>query len=373
MLDWLGTVLTESSPPDLLRLAAVPVFAWAAYRDVRTRRVPNATWLPLALLGIALLAWDVSRVSAGDLPGGLVARERFYLRVALSLGMVGSIGYLFYWFGGFGGADAKALIVLAVLFPTFPTYYLPAESLPLTRTTVGVFSLTVLSNTVLVGAAYPVAVTLRNAVSGHLAPIMFIGRPIRAEEATAEYGSLLQTPDGFTRGGLDLDALRMYLRWRGATLAALREDPERYRDPASLPDDPDPPGDGSIPESGELATESDGGAAEGDDGAAADGGRGSEASGGDGSATDGRDDGEPAADGGGDYDDPWGAGAFLDDIEGSAYGTTPEGLRDGLDVLTEEDVVWISPGMPFIVPMFVALVVSLVYGDLFFQLVSVLV
>ncbi|ELZ28814.1 Peptidase A24B, FlaK domain protein [Halosimplex carlsbadense 2-9-1] len=359
MIDWLGTVLTESPRPDLLRLVAVPVFAWAAYRDIRTRRVPNATWLPLALLGIALLAWDISRVSAGDLPGGLVARERFYLRVALSLGMVGSIGYLFYYLGGFGGADAKALIVLAVLFPTFPTYIFPAEALPLTRTTVGVFSLTVLSNTVLVGAAYPLAVTLRNAVTGHLAPIMFIGKPIRAGDAISEYGSLLQTPEGFTRGGLDLDALRMYLRWRGTTLAAVRDDPEHHRDPASLPDDPRPPGDGSIPDSGGVAAGTDGETA-------TDGGKRASAD-----DTDG--DGVSNRDGGSNYDDPWGAQAFLDDIEGSAYGTTADGLADGLDVLAEEDVVWISPGMPFIVPMFVALVISLVYGDLFFQLVSILV
>ncbi|QLH76519.1 prepilin peptidase [Halosimplex rubrum] len=352
MIDWLGTVLTESPPPDLLRLVAVPVFGWAAYRDVRTRRVPNATWLPLALLGVALLAWDIERIATGDLPFWVESRELFYLRVALSLGMVGSIGYLFYYFGGFGGADAKALIVLAVLFPTFPMYILPTEALPLTRTTVGVFSLTVLSNTVLVGAAYPVAVTLRNALSGHLAPIMFLGKPIRAADATAEYGSLLQTPDGFTRRGLDLDALRMYLRWRGTTLAAVREAPERHRDPASLPDDPDPPGDGSIPESGDPA-----GGADGE--VATDGGE--------------RADAETAGGADADYDDPWGARAFLDDIEGSAYGTTAEGLRDGLDVIADEDVVWISPGMPFIVPMFVALVISLVYGDLFFKLVSLLV
>ena len=368
MIDWLGTVLTESPAPDLLRLVAVPVFAWAAYRDIRTRRVPNAAWLPLALVGVALLAWDVARVSAGDLPGGLVARERFYLRVALSLGMVGSIGYLFYWFGGFGGADAKALIVLAVLFPTFPTYILPAESLPLTRTTVGVFSLTILSNTVLVGAAYPLAVTVRNALTGHLAPIMFIGKPIRAEEATGEYGSLLQTPDGFTRRGLDLDALRMYLRWRGTTLAAVRAEPDRHRDPASLPEDPNPPGDGSIPESGAVATGSDGDVA-------TDGGREDGATDADGGEQADADAERPDAgtDAEADYDDPWGAGAFLDDIEGSAYGTTAEGLADGLDVLAAEDVVWISPGMPFIVPMFLALVVSLVYGDLFFELVSLLV
>ncbi|WP_415379516.1 prepilin peptidase [Halosimplex sp. TS25] len=362
MIEWLATFLTSSPTPDLLRLVAVPVFAWAAYRDIRTRRVPNRTWLPLALLGIALLAWDIYRASTGDMVGGLIARERFYLRVALSLGMVGSIGYLFYWFGGFGGADAKALIVLAVLFPTFPSYMFPNTALPLTRTTVGVFSLSVLSNTVLVGAAYPVFVTLRNALSGHRAPIMFIGKPIRAADAVTEYGSLLQNPDGFSRGGLDLDALRMYLRWRGTTLAAVRAEPERYRDPASLPDEPNPPGDGSIPDGDDLV-----GSRQVD--AATDGGTVDDGDAANAEETDADTEAVDAAA----YDDPWGAETFLDDIEGSAYGTTAAGLRDGLDVLAAEDVVWISPGMPFIVPMFVGLVVTLVYGDLFFELVTLLV
>jgi preflagellin peptidase FlaK len=362
VIEWLTTFLTSTPTPDLLRLVAVPVFGWAAYRDIRTRRVPNRTWLPLALLGIALLFWEGYRASTGAIVGGTGATERFFLRVALSLGMVGSIGYLFYWFGGFGGADAKALIVLAVLFPTFPEYYLPSAALPLTRTTVGVFSLTILSNTVLVGAAYPVFVTLRNALSGYRAPLMFIGKPVSAAAVDETYGSLLQTPEGFTRGGLDLDALRMYLRWRGTTLAAVREDPERYRDPQSLPDDPNRPGDGSIPAGDDPvgATAAD---------AVTDGGS---------DATDPSDTSDistasDTTDDRSDYDDPWGAQAFLDDIEGSAYGTTADGLRDGLDVLAAEDVVWVSPGMPFIVPMFVALLVSVVYGDLFFKLVSLLV
>ena len=376
MIEWLTTFLTSSPAPDLLRLVAVPVFGWAAYRDIRTRRVPNRTWLPLALLGIVLLTWEIYRFSTGDVVGGIAARERFFLRVALSLGMVGSIGYLFYWFGGFGGADAKALIVLAVLFPTFPTYIFPMEAFPLTRTTIGVFSLTILSNTVLVGAAYPVVVTLRNAVSGHRAPIMFIGKPIRATDAVTEYGSLLQTPEGFTRGGLDLDALRMYLRWRGTTLDAVREDPERLRDPESLPSDPNPPGDGTISEGDDPVARGDG------DGAATDGGERRDesvenAAEGDEAVEEGESGAEVEAESESarkpTYDDPWGAEAFLDDIEGSAYGTTADGLREGLDVLASEDVVWISPGMPFIVPMFVALLVSLVYGDLFFKVVSLLV
>ena len=39
-----------ASIPDLLRLVAVPAFAWVAYRDIETRRVPNRTWYPLPAL-----------------------------------------------------------------------------------------------------------------------------------------------------------------------------------------------------------------------------------------------------------------------------------------------------------------------------------
>jgi len=69
-------------------------------------------------------------------------------------------------------------------------------------------------------------------------------------------------------------------------------------------------------------------------------------------------------------DDPWGAERFLDDIDHSAYGTSPQQLRDGLDVLVEQDEVWISPGIPFLVPMFAGLVVSLTYGDVLFSLLQ---
>ena len=358
-VDWLVTPLTESPVADLARLVVVPVFAWAAYRDIETRRVPNRTWLPLAALGIALLAFETYRVTTGEILGGDPARERFFLQVAISLGLVAPVGYLFYWFGGFGGADAKALIVLAVLLPTVPQYILPTTSLPLTRTTLGVFSLTVLTNTVVVGVVYPLGVALRNALSGHTGKAMLIGKPVRVTDITDEYGSLMETPEGFTRRGLDIDALRMYLRWRGCSLADLRADPETYRDPASLPEDPNPPGDGSIepPEpTGDVATDGGRDDADTDDMADADG-----------SAE--RDEVADADE----HADPWGAAAFLDDIEGDAYGTTPEKLRGGLEVLVAEDVVWVSPGLPFIVPMFVGLVVSLVYGDLLVALVSLLV
>jgi preflagellin peptidase FlaK len=320
----LGTV------SDLLRLVAVPVFAWAAYRDVRTRRVPNRTWYPLVALGVVLLVFEV----AGALPANGYEDRLFLLRAGLSVGFVAPLGYVFWRIGGFGGADAKALISLAVLLPTYPTYFLPGLGLPVERATLGVFSMTVLTNTVLVGLAYPLVLFARNALSGTVSPISFVGRRVALKDLPTTHGRLFEAPDGVTRRGLDVDALRMYLRWRGLSFAALRADPEACRDPASVGATNDPTGGAVDADAVDAADWTD------------------EPAGGDG-ATD------AAA------DDPWAAERFLAEIDGSAYGTTPETLRGGLDVLTEDgrDDVWVSPGIPFIVPMFVGLLVAFTYGD----------
>ena len=320
---------------DLLRLLAVPVLGWAAICDVRTRRVSNRTWPPLAGLALVLLAWDTLAV-LGD-PSPFAARL-FALRVGVSLGLVIPLAYLFWRMGGFGGADAKAFMVVAVLFPTFPTYEVAGLVLPLQHTTLGVFSLTILTNTVLIGACYPLALLVRNALAGRFSKAMVVGIPVRWEDLETTHGRLLETPSGFTRGGLDLDALRMYLSWRGLTLADLRDGAEDLRDPATLPEKPKSPGDGAVVTDG---------------GERIDGSR---------SSSDLRSDGGE--------DDPWGAEAFLKSIDGTAYGTTPKKLREGLDLLAAEDVVWVSPGIPFIVPLFVGLLVALTYGDLLFAVMG---
>ena len=334
--------------PDLLRLVAVPVFAWAAYRDVETRRVPNRTWLPLLVVGVLALAWDAW------LHFNQVAyQQRFFaIQVVLSLGLVAPLGYVFWRLGGFGGADAKAVISLAVLFPVYPRFYLDVGALPLNEATLGVFSLTILSNTVLVGLAYPVLLALRNLPRGEVTPAMFIGRPVPVDRILAEYGRLLESPSGFTRRGLDVDALRMYLRWRGVNFEELQADPDRYRHP--LPTERNDPGDGSI--AADERGMADGGAVTG----TAEGRRAA------GLDTDGEV--QPAVR----PLDAWGAERFLS--EHSAYGTTPTELREGLEVLTEPDreTVWLTPGIPFILPMFVGLLLALTYGDVLFALLSFL-
>ena len=317
------TSATLATVPDLLRLVAVPVFAWAAIRDIRTRRISSTVWVPLSLVGLLTLVWDGW---AAWNAGGDAWTFDFLLPAAISLGFVVPIAYLFWWFGGFGGADAKALMVLALLFPTFPSYAVAGLEVPLSTTPVGAFSFTILTNAVIVGLAIPVVLAIRNAAAGRIAPVMFVGWPVALEDVPTTHGTLLETPEGLSRSGLDLDALRMYLRWRGLTLAELRENPERYRDPASLPEEPNPPTDGAVEAGGLLPDE--------------------------------------VLPDGGTFDDPWGASAFLEDIDGSAYGTTPEKLREGLEILCTNERVWISPGTPFLVPVFVGLVVALVYGDL---------
>jgi preflagellin peptidase FlaK len=319
--------------PDLLRLLVIPVFAWAAYRDVRTRRVPNRTWLPLVALGVVLLVVEV----AGALPVSGYEDRLFLLRTGISVGFIVPLSYVFWRIGGFGGADAKALMTLAVLVPTYPTYFLPGVGLPLHRATLGVFSMTVLTNTVLVGLAYPLTLAARNALSGVVSPVSFVGRRVAVDELSRTHGRLFERPEGFTRRGLDLDALRMYLRWRGLSFAALREHPEACRHPGSVGETGEP-SDGAVDTDAVDAAEwTDAPPVEGDVDA-----------------------------------DPWGAEQFLAELDGNAYGTTPETLREGLEVLTEADRerVWVSPGIPFLVPMFVGLVVAFTYGDVFIALLA---
>ncbi|MFC7072395.1 A24 family peptidase C-terminal domain-containing protein [Halovenus rubra] len=337
----------------MLRLVVLPVFGYLAWRDIKTRRVPRRTWYPLIALALVLLVWDTYVLFTGDTTA--YDQRLFVIQTAISVFFLIPLAYGFWLLGGFGGADTKAFMTIALLLPTYPEFNLwvfdiqgTLSTLPVVDTEVGVFSLTVLANTVLIGALYPVALAAKNGVSGYISPGMFVATPIQAGKATQKYGVLLEFVEGrlrdvrslsglraqFSWRRLDLDALRMYLQWRDLTLAELRDNPERYCDPASLPAEPNPPGNGSIANTDVTATDSPK-KTRGDVGDVPE-------------------------------DDPWGAAAFLDDIDGNAFGTTPEMLRDGLEMLADEDEVWISPGLPFIVPMFFGLVLAFTYGDILF-------
>ena len=333
--------------PDALRLVVVPVFLWAAVRDIRTRRLPNRLWPPLYAFGVLLVLVEAARFA----PFAGLEGRLFLVQTLISLFFVAPLGYAFWYLGAFGGADAKALIAIAVLFPTFPTYEIAGLTLPYVETTLGVFSLTVLTNTVLLGLAYPIGLALYNLTTGERSTTMFLARPVSTLSLSGRHGRLFEDTSGTTRSGLDLDALRMYLRWRGLTLPELCDDPDTLRNPSSVTETFEPTDGGTH-----VGPEADGGVAD-DGGLPDDAGE---------NPTDARADTDPAG------DDPWAAERFLAEIDRGAYGTDAETLREGLEVVASRESVLVSPGMPFIVPMAAGLVVSLTYGDALFALLGVL-
>ncbi len=337
-----------ASGPDLLRLLIIPVFAWAAWRDIETRRLPNRLWPPLAVIGVVLVGIEAIQLA----PFGTFEGRLFLIQIAVSFLFVAPLGYAFLWFGAFGDADAKAMIVLAIFLPTFPTYTVVGMTLPAVGTDLGVFSLTILTNAVLIAAFVPLVLAGRNLAGGHIEPkAMFFARPVSIDSIPDRHGRLFETPEGISRHGLDLDALRMYLRWRGTTLDALRTDPDSHRNPETIETTHDPTDGGTH-----IGPQTDGGVdLEHDENAVA--------------VSASPPDDQPVAGG-----DPWGADRFFDSIEGSAYGSSPARLREALDLLAsadgKSDVVWVSPELPFIVPMFVGLVIAFLYGDLLFGLLG---
>jgi preflagellin peptidase FlaK len=419
--DLVGLLVNANSPTDLVRLLVIPFFAWAAYTDVKTRRIPNKVWWPLFAAGVVLLAVTIQSTYATSATFQL---ERDLAAIAVSLGVVAPVTYLFWLFGGFGGADAKALLVLCLLVPIYPAYEFVGVELPMYRSALGSFAFTILTNTVLVGVLYPVALFGGNALRGEFSSLMVLGKRTDVDGLESTYGSVMGSNDGMSAGKLDLDALRMYLTWRDASLDAIRADPATYRDPDSLPEDRNDPGDGGVPEDD---SSDDGGAGPGSDepgpevtaeqharngetnsegratdseaetvdsevdpadsevdpadsevdtvdsevdpadrevGAVGNGVSVAPAEAGDGTTG--------SAEGDDDFEDPWGAERFLEEIEGDAYGTTPAALRDGLDVLSRSDAVWVSPGIPFIVPMFFGLVLAYILGDVVTAIASLL-
>ena len=277
---------------DALRvLAAVPVFAYASYLDIKERRVPHETWYPLGVVGTVALIADVILLDAGTV----------FIFAAVSLALGAGFGYGFYYLGTFGGADRYALVVLGFLFPLYPFVGSPYE--PLVVPEVPLFILSILGNTVLAGVAYPLKLFGENAVRLNTANplLMLLAKRVPTDSLHDSFGRVIGTDDdvslrrsgvfGGGAGVTDIDFVRDYVEWRG--IDSIRETREM-----------------------DLLLE--------------------------------------------DFveETPWES----EDLEQDA---------EELLEVAEEDAVWISPGIPFIVPMFVGLLVALTYGDVLFALMRV--
>ncbi len=276
-------------PTDLLRVAvAVPLFGYAAYRDVLERRVRHHVWLPGVVVAVAALAAD------------LVIRDpEFVVRfAALSLAVGAVFGYGFYYLGTFGGADRYALVVIALLFPVYPLFNVAGQPLPVVVPDAPIFVLTVLANTVVVGIFYPLKLTVENLRRRNLESVLlvFLGKKVAVDDLDSHYGRLLLGPENSDEEG---------------PFSVLRS-PEGVRDVDLVHDlldwhDVDRPSEIEDPRLEEFVEKSD----------------------------------------------RWSS-------------TDIERDQRELEELMERDTVWISPGIPFVVPMLAGLAVALTYGDLLF-------
>lgn len=308
----------------LAAFAAVLTFSVAAWFDLRSRRIANMVWAPLTLLALVLLLVRIT----GVVNAPPTTQQSQVIQLVLSIGVAIPVSYLFYQLRAFGGADAKALIVLALLFPIYPMMSLFGTNFPLIQPPLGIFALTILTNTMLIATLYPFVLAVRNLMEGEWTKWSFIGVRIPTEDLSTMHGKLLETTEGKTLvDGIDLDALRMYLRWRGTTIREVRYDPSAVRLPPR-PEDTSPPGDGRV-------TLTDGG-----------------------DELDYSDESTELV-----LIDEWGADLFTLQTD-DAYGVTAEQLRDTLELISETEDVWVSPGIPLIVPMLAGIIVSLIVGDI---------
>lgn len=337
-----GVVESISVTPDFLRLLIVFAFAYGAVLDYRTRRVYNEFWIPLIGLCFIVLAWDTALVVM-ESPE---MTTEYLFSMGVSLIIVPSIGFTLWQADVFGGADLKALAFLSVFFPQVPEITFQNVSYPLTPGITSMFAITVLVNAVIIAFTYRVFLTAKNIAHANASRLMTRAEKCETNRLAEKHGDIVEAPNGRFPDRFDIDTLRMYLQWRGASIEALTSNAEFYK--TTNPVGQNEMGDGSLPttektplghsqaEFNPLTIENT-----------------SELI--------------PIAPDTTDKEDPWAAEKFIEAAteEDRQVQLSVANLRTGLDTLAENEEVWVSPAIPFFIPLTIGLVVALTYGSLF--------
>lgn len=217
----------QTHPLDIIRfIVIIPTLIIAVYYDLHTRRIANRVWIPMLSIGLALLGLQIIDGNTLRLAPWMLANILFGTGTA----------YLLYRFGIFGGADFKALTSISILFPVypyltvFPLYLPPVAPEPLNI--VNLFSLTILSNTALVSAAYPLYLLYINRDELNTVDSALLSCTTKRgtiQDSIDAYGMIiptwnqqldeqpffkrLQTVFGFIRTGVDSQFIQEYADW----------------------------------------------------------------------------------------------------------------------------------------------------------------
>lgn len=326
--------------PHLLRLLAIPAFAWAAWSDYHTRRVDPRLWPLLISVGIIASIWQIALIE----PLRTVDELETVTRIVMVPPILGLFAAGIYNLGHLGGADVKAIFTISLLFPATLAYPVPVAdiTIPVFQNPYGVAAISIIINAMVLAASYPLFMWARNIRRGEFSVGMIDTVAKQPAELPQTTGQLKFVEDE-TAYIVDLDTLRMYLRWRGVDLETLTDNNQDLIDPRSIKTTYEID-DGAIRskwggdhmmatehfDAGESATVAEA---------------------------------EPTA-GSTALNDPWGTRQFFESIDHDGYGTTPEDLSHGLSHISSSDTVRVLPAFPMVVPLFGGLLLTLTIGDL---------
>lgn len=326
--------------PHLLRLVALPAFAWAAWSDHHTRRVDPRLWPILIAIGIGAAIWQIAQIA----PLRTVDELETVTRIVMVPPTIGVVVAAIYNLGHLGGADVKAVFAVSLLFPATIAYPLPfvETTLPLFENPYRSAAISIIMNGMVLAVSYPIFMWYRNIRRGEFS-LSMIDTEAKEPAELAHTTGQLKVESGGKTYIVDLDTLRMYLRWRGIDIQTLKERGNELIDPQT------------ITKTYEV-----------DDGAIR-----SKWDAGHFMATSHFDAGESAKLSDTDPDinstvgsDPWGATQFSESIDHDGYGTTPKELQHGLTHIVNHSTVRVLPAFPLVVPLFGGLLITLTIGDL---------
>jgi preflagellin peptidase FlaK len=130
------------------------VLVYASWSDYKTREVTSLVWAVYAPVALSLSLAELLLYNSSKLP-----------LFGMCVGLTTLIAFLLNFAGWFGGADTLALICISLALPFFPevlvTPIIPGGLSPLLQ---NLFPITILSNSVLIGATSGLYLLLRNLI-----------------------------------------------------------------------------------------------------------------------------------------------------------------------------------------------------------------
>lgn len=162
---------------EILKVAlTLCIFIKASLEDLKRREIQDKLWLILIFLSIPLNFIQYTQQS-------------FNLAfVLLQFLLTFAFANIMYYLLNFGGADCKALICLSLMFPIYPQIF--------EFTVKGfIFSLSVLTNSVIFAPFIAFYLFIRNALNRNFAKTMFIGYKVKIDEIP-RFHNLLEWVEG---------------------------------------------------------------------------------------------------------------------------------------------------------------------------------